>query len=423
MYGWMTKGLLAGVLGAAVLSACDSGHTAGQTPASRAAAGGGVRPDCAAVLQAKPTDPARNLVLLLDRTASRPAGTAATDVEANPALADTITSYSRAGGSITIISVNGHGAGAKPRFPLYRAALSDAGPRDAPSVERIAKNMPGCIQHVLAQVGPPTAPGTDFYPAADEAAKVANNNRSTVVWLTDVAFNAGQIDLSRPGVLDLEAPAAAKLIAGRAPLDFHGATLLVAGAGDLVQDITPQGQRWLAAFAAGLCAAWHAVRCGDIVPAAGAGGSAMPGLPADPKLPFPAVTPVSLPAGCEFTVPGALGFGGDSTALRPGFSKFLGPVIAIMADHPKSTAVVTGHAASTSLDPGPQNVGWSKGRADSVVGALVQSGIASSRLTARGVGNLPRIKDMDPATGQQIPDIAATERWVKITVAGVPCPR
>lgn len=127
--------------------------------------------------------------------------------------------------------------------------------------------------------------------------------------------------------------------------------------------------------------------------------------------------------GCRFTLPAALLFDGDSATLRPGAAASLRSTVDLMRRHPRTTAQIIGH---TATDPGASAASmqrFSQLRAQAVAGVFRSAGIAAARLRITGVGDRePLAEDIDPATGRQLPRLAAAERRVDIAVVGTGCP-
>lgn len=412
-----------------ILTAC-SGTADTSTAPAPAATGPRVAhveaADCAAVYAQAPTAP-ENAVIVVDATASN------LTVELPDALAEQLTSLSRAGGSVSVVSVDG--LDGSPDVLLKRAGLSRNGPRDAPSVERIAAAMPACLAQTLAKAHP-TTPGTDFFGAAAAAAELLDSH-TTVWWLTDGAFNSGQLSVAPDGVVEGDPRQLAAAWGRELPLDFKGRPLRVSGLANSVTPYEPQNRQWLVTFARGLCTAWKASGCqaitaepADVASGAAAARADTPStLPADPALEFPVITlqPTgsqgTTDRGCRYTLPAGLLFDGDSTRLRANASAALGDAIDALRSHPRATARIVGHTATDPRASAGSMQRFSERRAQAVAGLLRSAGIAASRLHTSGVGDRdPLAPDVDPATGQQLPEAAAKERRVDITVLGAGCP-
>lgn len=380
------------------------------------------RTDCAAIL-GRITAAGPRTVIVVDRTASR------ADGQFLPAdLVAELKANSLAGGSVTVVAVNGESEGASPAVPLSLAALSNDADRDAPSVQTIAESVPYCVADAIAAAGPPTAPGTDFYPAVARAAQVVGPETS-MWWLTDLAFNSGQLSLASAAVLNEAPESAVEAAATSSPLDLQGVPLHVVGVGNTRSAISPQGQTWLVDYAKGLCAAWHATGCDGIAPVLVRQQDLVgtEGLPDDPALPFPRIeaetgSAQGVPT-CQLTIPAALTFEPDSATLRGDVDSALDPAVTIMRESSAATMSVVGHTASVPGSPSSALVEFSTVRAASVKQYFVDRGIPGDRIETLGVGDAqPLAEDLDPSTGRLIEELAAGERRIDIAITGATCP-
>lgn len=389
------------------------------------------RADCAAVFAGTPPVDAPSVLVVPDLTASH-SGQIDGSINLPQELAAELTQVSLAGGSISIVAVNGPGG--QPLVLARNAALSTTGPRDAPSVQRVAAAMPSCVADLITRKATPTVGGTDLYSAIGLISEMVTPTTS-MWWLTDMEGNAGQLDLSQGGLLSGDAAAAAAALAGQAPLDLHGVPLHVDGIGNTVTGVTTHGRQWLADFTKALCSTWQATGCDAIrlqIPVAGASNA--PSAPEDPDLAFPAVvvseqaatgtTPVS----CSFSVPSALTFKPDSAELLPDAADALQDARQLLIDNPDATAEIVGHTASTpetDLGAADRALTLSQQRADATRQLLIDNSggaISPDHITTVGVGDTQPIgEDIDPITGQQIAAAAALERRVDVTVHGVAC--
>lgn len=369
---------------------------------------------CRAVFSSAPSSP-ESVVLVLDRTASNPLA------ELPRALTDDLHRTSLAGGSLTVIGVNGQGTA--PTVLVKQAGLSRPGPRDAPSVEDIARHISACVGW-LSGTTTPQGTGTDLYAAAALAGEVTDAE-STVWWLTDLQINAGQASLVGVNHIDDEASEAAAATTARAPLDLGGATLKIDGIGNTTQVIPPAAREWLTDFAKALCKGWKASGCGKIrtQPGTGQPVAAAASLPDDPALPWPSAAPTTATAasqGCYYQ--GIAHFAASTDRMLEGEENRVKRLIASMQSHPRSTARVTGHTASKDRATREEHLRLSLQRAKVVGDHLVAAGIAPDRITTNGVGDRdPIAEDVDPASGKQLPDKAHQERRVDVSVSGAPC--
>jgi outer membrane protein OmpA-like peptidoglycan-associated protein len=146
-------------------------------------------------------------------------------------------------------------------------------------------------------------------------------------------------------------------------------------------------------------------------------------LPEDVLPPFPQITTASSAESCTFEVPAALAFAEESAVLGDGVKEVLAGPLGLLLQNPATTAKIVGHTA-TVLSSSDRGLELSQRRAAAVMAYLINSGVAESRITSRGVGDTePKIEDIDPATGHQIDEMAAIERRVDILIGGVPCSR
>ncbi|MDR0416100.1 MAG: OmpA family protein [Propionibacteriaceae bacterium] len=123
-----------------------------------------------------------------------------------------------------------------------------------------------------------------------------------------------------------------------------------------------------------------------------------------------------------YELPSALLFDGDSAALRQGAADLLAEPVQILLDHPDTTVELVGHTASTATVTQDESTRLSTARAEAVAALLRQSGVAGSRVTARGVGDTePKAEDLDPDGAQN--EHAAGERRVDLFISGgAACP-
>jgi outer membrane protein OmpA-like peptidoglycan-associated protein len=322
-------------------------------------------------------------------------------------------------GALTVIAVEG--AGTAPRIVVKNAALSTPGPRDRPSVRRTADSIPGCVQEALLKGSMPTAPGTDLHRAMSLAAELAGPG--TTIWLlSDMLANSGPLTLN-PGLLSMNPTEAATKAASTAPLDLKGASLKVAGVGNSTTSLLSPQRTWLRDFSRGLCTQWRATGCDDINLDPVNPERADKDLPEDVLPPFPQITTASSAESCTFEVPAALAFAEESAVLGDGVKEVLAGPLGLLLQNPAATAKIVGHTA-TVLSSSDRGLELSQRRAAAVMAYLINSGVAESRITSRGVGDTePKIEDIDPATGHQIDEMAAIERRVDILIGGVPCSR
>ena len=353
-----------------------------------------------------------NMVIVQDGTQSV-VGTPSPD-----AYVAQISQLSEDDGGLTLIGVNG--ADTKPSTLLLDAALSTPGPRDRPSVAKLADLMPTCVDQGFRTSFTSTGTGTDLYRAMATAAEVAT--AQTQLWtFTDMLSNAGQLALTAE-LLAQEPDVAGRRAAAAAPLDLHGAMWHVVGIANTTAGLMPADRSWLLAFTQELCRSWHAAGCDAIALApTKATTSARPAAPSDAAPTFPTVSTTTTATTCTFSVPSSVGFRSDSSVLLPGAESLLSGALDLLSAHPDARAVVVGHTAST--DPGSEGHSGqqlSLDRAEAVAAVLER--VAPGRVKAKGVGDSePLGEDLDPTTGEQVDAAAARERRVDITVTGTGC--
>lgn len=356
---------------------------------------------------------AEQVIIVNDRTGS------VADMPSPNGLAADLHHGSMNDGSLTVIAVEG--ASTAPRIVVKNAALSTPGPRDRPSVRRTADSIPGCVQEVLLKGSVPAAPGTDLHRAVSLAAELAGPE--TTIWLlSDMLANSGPLTLNA-GLLSMNPTEAAVKASSTAPIDLKGASLKVAGVGNSTTSLLSPQRTWLRDFSRGLCTQWRATGCDDISLDPVNPERADRDLPEDALPPFPQITTASSSESCTFEVPAALAFAGESAVLGNDVKEVLAGPLGLLLQNPAATAKIVGHTA-TVLSSSDHGLDLSQRRAAAVMAYLINSGIAESRITSRGVGDTePKVEDIDPATGHQIDEMAAIERRVDILIGGVPCSR
>ena len=411
-------------LSVAVLAACGGGTqpTAAPAPADKAAVAQAALSvealkDCDTVFdRPEPPASAERAVILIDHTQKMSARTSI-----DPALITLLVHLSKVDGAVDIIAVDGDGAA--PQVVAKNLPLSTAGARDRPSVDTVAAAIPTCVQQLLIDPIRPTSPGTDLYRAMSTVAELVTAD--TPVFIdTDFAANTGQLAFT-PGLLAMEPADAAAAASRSAPLDLRGAEIHVTGVANTVPGLLPRERDWLHDTAVALCEQWHGSRCAEgivLTPDNPTPQSGAAELPADEPLPFPKVTRVSTSTSCAYVLPASLTFDGDSAELSPGAEEVLREPVELLAATPGARAVIVGHTASSSKYTPAELVQLSKARARAVATHLRQrSAIGASRITISGVGDTePLAEDLDDQ-GLQIPDLAAAERRVDLSILGAPC--
>jgi outer membrane protein OmpA-like peptidoglycan-associated protein len=103
-------------------------------------------------------------------------------------------------------------------------------------------------------------------------------------------------------------------------------------------------------------------------------------------------------------------FDTGKATLKPGAREKLAKIAAILAAHRNLKMEVEGHTDNTGSDDLNQEL--SERRADSVRDFLVQEGVSSSAITARGMGESQPVASNDTAAGRQL------NRRVEMVVSG-----
>lgn len=101
-------------------------------------------------------------------------------------------------------------------------------------------------------------------------------------------------------------------------------------------------------------------------------------------------------------------FATDSANLRPDLRSDLRSIATNLQRYPDSAIIVTGHTDSTGSMAYNQNL--SERRADSVAAVLIESGVSSRRVVARGAGQTQPVASNDTAAGR------AQNRRVEIVI-------
>lgn len=101
-------------------------------------------------------------------------------------------------------------------------------------------------------------------------------------------------------------------------------------------------------------------------------------------------------------------FATDSATLRPDLRSDLQAIAANLQRYPDSAIFVTGHTDSTGTMAYNQSL--SERRADSVAAVLIESGVSSRRIVARGAGQTQPVASNDTAAGR------AQNRRVEIVI-------
>lgn len=335
-------------------------------------------------------------------------------------LSDDLKAASLDDGTLSVIAVDGKGVA--PRIVAKDVALSTSGARDRPSVAKLAEVMPACVQTVYLNGLAPTAPGTDLHRAMTIAAEIAEPG-ATLWTVSDMLSTAGQLVLAED-VLSQPANKAAEKAASNAPVDLHDTVWKISGVANATTPLLGANREWMRDFSRGLCRGWHANDCAAIELDPVDPVRTAAGLPKDPIPPFPTVAVVTTASSCNFSLPDVLTFTGGSAELRKDADEVLAPPIALLKANPGATLRIVGHTASSGEYTERELVALSEARAQAVRDRILNMGIDKSRIGTRGVGDTkPLAEDIDPATGLQIPEIAAAERRVELKIKGAPCSR
>ena len=356
--------------------------------------------------------PGDQIVVVWDTTAS------VADMPFPSALAADLKAASLDDGTLSVIAVDGEGVA--PRILAKDVALSTTGERDRPSVAKLAEVMPSCVQAVYLEGLVPTAPGTDLHRAMTIAAEIAEPG-ATVWTVSDMLPTIGQLALTED-VLAGPPAQAATTAAADAPVDLHGDVWRISGLANAASPLLGANREWVRDFTQGLCGGWNATGCKDIALDPVDPVRTATGLPEDPIPPFPAVTVATTPNSCSFTLPDELIFAGGSARLRDDVDQLLAQPLALLRASEQVTLLIVGHTASSGAYTAAQLLALADARGHAVRDRIVGAGIDDARVTTRGVGDSePLAEDIDPATGLQIPEIAAAERRVELIVEGAPC--
>lgn len=100
----------------------------------------------------------------------------------------------------------------------------------------------------------------------------------------------------------------------------------------------------------------------------------------------------------------------DRATLRPGGQRLVQQLAAVLNEFPQRNAQIEGHTDSTGNET--HNLALSSQRAEAVRTALLQQGIASGRISARGYGESTPVSSNGSAAGRQM------NRRVEIVLSG-----
>ena len=99
------------------------------------------------------------------------------------------------------------------------------------------------------------------------------------------------------------------------------------------------------------------------------------------------------------TLPEAITFDVDSTALRPRFVDDLRALAANLQDYPNSDVRIVGHTDNTGTVSHNQRL--SEGRADAVARVLINAGVSGGRIVTLGDGEFSPVASNGTAAGRQ----------------------
>jgi outer membrane protein OmpA-like peptidoglycan-associated protein len=105
------------------------------------------------------------------------------------------------------------------------------------------------------------------------------------------------------------------------------------------------------------------------------------------------------PRGLVITLGDVL-FDVNRAQLQPGGLRLVDQLVAVLKEFPQRNALIEGHTDSTGSDA--HNLALSTQRADAVRNALMQQGIAGTRVSSRGYGESTPVSDNNSAAGRQM---------------------
>ena len=107
---------------------------------------------------------------------------------------------------------------------------------------------------------------------------------------------------------------------------------------------------------------------------------------------------------------GGIMFDVDGTSLKPGAYQTIGRIADFLKQHPERTVTIAGYTDATGRAEYNQDL--SRARADAVRTALMQDGIAPTRIVARGYGETAPVATNDTIAGRQL------NRRVEVAISG-----
>ncbi|WP_459642235.1 OmpA family protein [Kineococcus sp. NUM-3379] len=387
----------------ALLAACG-GPSPATGPAAGEAAGGPSQQDCRELFTAQPgTGP--DLVVLTDTTRDAPLR------GLPPTAAAAVQQVSLAGGTVTLLGVNG--ADAAPLVLLERAAVADPSAGTARS-RRISELAPACVEQEIARAIP-TAAGSDQLRALQEVARRTPEGGDALV-LTNGVSTAGVLDMTRLPVVGVEPAAVAAAVPAAELPQAAGRTLTFHGLGELEPPLTQTARTWVADVTMALCERTGATCRRSEETGRSLGPDRRGEVPQDGAVAWPAAQQVQLPGGGTRTdVPAELLFAFGSAELSADAPAVVTAVAAGLAG--ARTLEVVGHTDS-ACPPDPQVcAGLSLRRAEAVADLLRRQRWDGPvpAVQVRGAGPAePLVADRD-AAGALVAEAAARNRRVSIT--------
>ncbi|GEL23272.1 hypothetical protein PSU4_22260 [Pseudonocardia sulfidoxydans NBRC 16205] len=291
--------------------------------------------------------------------------------------------------------------------------------RRGTQVEHDADRRARLTADLLASVGHTLATTAGSSGQVDTLGLLAHVARSPGS-VTAVVFSSG---LQSVGPLAIEAPGVGwdqvgtqkvvdAVVAQHLLPDLRGKTVVFSGIGDVagLQPPLPDSVRvrlvnhWL-----GLCRAAGGDCRADQEPLPPTAPAST--VPA-PVVDVPALPPLDVARGDPIELPSAALFGPDSAALLPSASA----VLATFARVLPADVRVRLDGRTATVPPADSARRFSLARAQACADALVAAGFPGDRITVRGLGyDAPLVADLD-AGGRLVPDAAARNRSVTLTV-------
>ncbi|WP_345714332.1 OmpA family protein, partial [Kineococcus glutinatus] len=328
-----------------------------------------------------------------------------------PAAAELVRQTSGAGGTVTLLGVNG--AGAAPVVVLDRASLADPSAGSA-RARRISSLAPACLEQQFARATP-TATGSDQLRALQEVAR-RTPAEGTALVLSNGISTAGVLDMTRLPVLAVDAEAVAEAVPAAELPQGAGRTLTFYGLGETSPPLSQTARTWVADVVVALCERSGATCRRDDAVGRLADAAGLAAAPEDGRVPWPEPATVQLPDGATRTdVPAELLFAFGSAELSPDAAAVLAAVAADLRG--ARSLEVVGHTDSACpVDP-QVCADLSLRRAQAVAGLLRAQAWEGPvpAVEVRGVGPAEPLVADRGADGELIPAAAARNRRVSVT--------